>query len=198
MFFTPDFEAQFSHREFDFRMGSVLPKNKKLIADGLQHMSPESIRNRFSGIKSGFSERELNYLTDLDGINHYALGVQETMAPKRGVAVIRLVRLENDPRSAEVAITIIDSYQRQGLGSFLLDLVILAALERNIETLTFTYLRQNVGIERLIHKKGRPLPGPKDRDHVQYGLDLNRDDVEKVKARLRHSLPQIENYHLKT
>lgn len=193
MFFSPDFEARFEHRGKELRVGSVLPHNKKLIADGLQYMSPESIRNRFLGIKSGFSDRELNYLTNLDGLNHYALGVQEMFDENRGVAIIRMVRLQEDPDTAEIAITIIDSYQRQGLGSLLLDLILLAALERNIKNVFFTYLPQNSGIEKLIQKKGAHIAGERSQDFIQYNLDI-RGQEEVIKARLKASLPQIDSY----
>ncbi len=195
MFFSPDFESQIQHNGRNLRMGSVLPHNKKQISDGLKLMSPESIRNRFLGIKSGFSERELIYLTDLDGKNHYALGVEEVGEEKKGVAIIRLVKSKDDPKTAEVAITIIDSYQKQGIGSLLLDLIILAALERNIENITFTHSPQNVAIERLIRKKGVPTPGERDRDYVQHTLKLNKNAEDEIKARLRPVLPLIDKYH---
>jgi GNAT superfamily N-acetyltransferase len=198
MFFSPDFEMILNFHGQPLRMGSVLPKNKKQISDGLKLMSPESIRNRFLGIKSGFSEKELDYLTDVDGINHYALGVEEIVGEKRGVAVIRLVRLKEDPTAAEIAITIIDTYQRRGLGSILLDLIILAAIERKISHCTFTYLRQNTAIEKLIKKKGVMFPGPKDQDYVQQSLRIEAEQEEFIRSRLRPFLPQIDNYHSET
>lgn len=197
MFFSPEFEAVIKHHGTELRIGSVLPHNKKQISDGLQFMSPESIRNRFLGIKSGFSQKELNYLTDLDGYDHYALGVEETSALKRGVAVIRMVRLKEDPETAEIAITIIDAYQRQGLGSMLLDLILLAALERRIKKVSFTYLPQNTAIEKLIRKKGSPASLTKNQDFVQNCIQIS-DEEELLKGRLRASLPWIDSYHSKT
>ncbi len=198
MFFSPDFEMILDHHGRALRMGSVLPKNKKQISDGLKLMSPESIRNRFLGIKSGFSQKELDYLTDVDGINHYAMGVEEVDGEKRGVAVIRLVRFKEDPTTAEIAITIIDSYQRRGLGSILLDLIILAALERKISNITFTYLRQNTAIEKLIQKKGMMFPGTRDPDYVQQTLKIEDMKEHEIRSRLRPFLPLIDSYHLKT
>jgi RimJ/RimL family protein N-acetyltransferase len=195
MFFSPEFECIFDHHGKSLRMGSVLPNDKKKISDGLKHMSAESIRNRFLGIKNGFSDRELSYLTDLDGLNHYALGVEELDGEERGIAIIRLVRLKEDATSAEVAITIIDEYQKQGMGSLLLDLIILAAFERNIRSIRFTYHPQNQAIEKLIRKKGAPLPGERDRDFVKCQLKIESGEEEQIKARLRPVLPQIDRYH---
>src|SRR5690606_37675640 len=92
-FFHPKMSFDFDWKEiYHLRVGSVLPHNKKQISEGLRDMSPESIRNRFSGSKRDFSEQELQYLTVLDGQNHYAIGVEERDHLKRGVAIIRMVR----------------------------------------------------------------------------------------------------------
>lgn len=184
--------------KFHLRLGSVLPHNKKQISEGLRDMSPESIRNRFLGSKRDFSEQELQYLTVLDGWNHYALGVEEREGRKRGVAIVRMVRASHSDREAEVAITIIDDYQRRGLGTLLMNLIILAAMEREIKLLSFTFLPQNDAIVRLIQKAGIPIPGPQNQDYVQLFLDLNAFDVEEIKARLTSTLPVIGTFQSET
>ena len=160
-------------------------------------MSAESIRNRFMGSKKDFTEKELDYLTSFDGINHYALGVEEDEGTHRGVAVIRMVRSELNPKEAEVAITIIDEYQKMGLGSFLLDLLYLAARERNIDSFSFTFLPTNEGIERLIRKKG-VSKFVRGHDTVQMIQSLNDVDESTVRARVRSILPAIDSGHSKT
>lgn len=176
------------------RVGSVLPHNKKQISEGLRDMSPESIRNRFLGSKRDFSEKELEYLTTLDGHNHYAIGIEERENLKRGVAVIRLVRASHSITEAEVAITIIDEYQRKGLGTLLMNLIILAAIERDIEKLSFTFLPQNEGILKLIKKAGVPVPGPHTHDYIQMFIEIKSLDVEKIKRDLSETFPQIQTF----
>lgn len=199
LFFTPEIRMDFDWKgKYHLRAGSVQPHNKKQISEGLRDMSPESIRNRFLGSKREFSETELLYLTILDGWNHYAFGIEEREKLKRGVGLIRLVRASHNEKEAEVAITIIDEYQKMGLGSFLLNLIILAALERKIETLSFTFLPQNDAISKLIHKAGKPIPGPHNQDYTQLYLDLKKTDVEAIKSQLRSILPLIDTFDLKT
>lgn len=154
--FHPGFRKSFELGGKSFIIASLTPADRAQIQAGLTLMSAESIRNRFMGSKKAFTEKELDYLTSLDGWNHYALGVEEAFGEQRGVAVIRMVRSEADPREAEVALTIIDEYQRIGLGTYLLDLMIQAAREREITTFSFTFLPQNEGIIKLIHKYGNP------------------------------------------
>lgn len=199
LFFTPEIRLDFDWKgKYHLRAGSVQPHNKKQISEGLRDMGPESIRNRFLGSKRDFSEQELQYLTVLDGWNHYAFGIEEREKLKRGVGIIRLVRSSHSEKEAEIAITIIDEYQRMGLGEFLLNLIILAAMERDIEILSFTFLPQNASIHRLVKKAGVPIPGPHNQDYTQLFLDVKTLDVEKIKSRLRPILPAIDNFHLKT
>lgn len=198
LFFTPEFSQEFEWKKFHFRVGSVRPHNKKQISDGLRDMSPETIRYRFLGSKRDFSERELKYLSELDGWNHYAIGIEEREKLKRGVGIVRLVRSSHSETEAEIAITIIDEYQKIGLGSFFLDLIILAAMERDIEKLSFTFLPQNEGITKLIHRAGVPVAGPHNQDYVQLFLDLKTMNISEIKTRLAKTLPSIGTFHLKT
>lgn len=199
LFFHPDMRMDFDWRDiYHFSLGSIRPHNKKQISDGLRDMSPESIRYRFLGSKRDFSEQELQYLTTLDGWNHYAIGVEERTVLKRGVAIIRMVRSSECETEAEIAITIIDEYQKKGLGLFLMNLIMLAAYERKIERLSFTFLPQNEAISKLIARIGPPIQGPHNKDYVQEFLDLQKIDLEKVKSQLLPTLPLIETFHLET
>ena len=192
-FFSPDFSIPFCWQGKHLRVGSVLPHNKKQISEGLRDMSPESIRNRFLGSKRDFSEKELEYLTTLDGWNHYAIGIEERDL-KKGVAIIRLVRSSHSETEAEVAITIIDKYQKKGLGTFLMNLIFLAASERNIERLSFTFLPGNEGILKLIQKAGIPLPGPHTHDYVQMFIEMKSLDLQMIKETLSQTLPEMTSF----
>lgn len=198
LFFNPEFTMDFDWRDrFHLRVGSVRPHNKKQISEGLRNMSPESIRNRFLGSKREFSDQELQYLTNLDGWNHYALGMEERDGNKRGIAIVRLVRASHDFKEAEVAITIIDDFQKRGLGSLLLNLIILAAKEREIERLSFTFLPLNYGIIHLINKVGVPFPGPQNQDYTQLFLDVTKFETEELKSRVAGVLPDISNFNFR-
>lgn len=198
LFFSPEILVDFKWGNSELRAGSVRPHNKKQISDGLRDMGPESIRNRFLGSKRDFSEQELQYLTHLDGWNHYAFGIEERTGSKRGVGVIRMVRSSHSETEAEIAITIIDEYQRNGLGTFLLDVIILAASERKIRTLSFTYLPSNEAITKFLMKAGHLVNGAHTHDYIQKFLKLDEIDIEAVKSRLAKTLPVIDTFRSKT
>jgi hypothetical protein len=192
MFFSQNFSFRLNWNvDVPLCVSAIRPENKKQIADGLKLLSHKSIRNRFQGGRKSFTESELNYLTNLDGINHYALGIEEAAGERRGIAIIRMVRSYHDVREAEVAVTIIDEYQRMGLGGLLMDLIFLAALERNLDSFTFIFLPQNEGIVKLINKLGTPIQREVSADHVELVLELKQVDQVKIKARVALFLPAI-------
>lgn len=184
--------------KFKFRLGPVLPSNKEQLSRSLKDLSSESIRNRFFGSKKEFSPSELEYLTNLDGWDHYAIGIEERERPYRGVAIARLVRSPVDPNAAEVAITVIDEFQGIGLGTLLIQLIALAAYERKLERLTFTSLPQNNNMLKLIQKIGHAQVGASAMDYVQLNMEMSSVDVSKIKSQLLPHLPAIGTFHSKT
>jgi GNAT superfamily N-acetyltransferase len=197
-YFDSKFKQDLKWRDkFNIRVGSVLPNNKEQISKSLRDMSAESIRNRFLGSKKEFSVAELEYLSNLDGTNHYAIGIEEREKPFRGIAIARMVRTASETPEAEIAITIIDDYQALGMGTVLMKMMVLAAAERSVERLSFTFLPQNEGIIKLINKIGSVTKASKAMDYVQYCIDLKQVDLEKIKSQLAPYLPTIDTFRLK-
>jgi len=60
----------------------------------------------------------------VDNLNHVAFGVKDSgRRGKPGIAVARFIRLEEQSRTVEFAITVIDEYQHRGLGTLLLEIL---------------------------------------------------------------------------
>lgn len=198
LFFKNDFRANFTWKDGShLRGGTIRPDNQEQIARGLQDLSKESIRNRFLGSKRAFSPQELRYLTEIDGLNHYAFGLEEQRPPHRGIGIIRLVRSSTEPSEGEIAITIIDDYQKHGLGRFLMNIIICAAIERDIKTLSLSFLPHNTGIEKLVNSFKATRPGMLTKDFIQLYMDLEKVDLKEIKSQLAPYLPQIEIFHSK-
>ena len=85
----------------------VRPADDGLLADGFARLSDRSRRMRFLGPKEALSAAELRYFTDVDHHNHEALGALDH-ARGGGVGIARYVRDRDDPRTAEIAVAIID------------------------------------------------------------------------------------------
>jgi len=129
-----------------------------LLADGFARLSPQSRWMRFLGTKTSLSAAELRYLTDVDHHDHEAIGALSA-ADGRGVGVARYVRHTNDPRSAEIAVTIVDDWQGRGLGTELLARLSDRARQAGIDRFTALVSTQNAAMAGLLRKLGACLAG---------------------------------------
>src|SRR5690606_7864857 len=100
----------------------VRPDDRELLAIGFEHFGPESRYQRFLCTKSELTERELRYLTEVDGSEHFAIGA--VMFDEQGgiqpVGIARYVRLEPGGEVAEPAVAVTDEMQGKGVGKLLL------------------------------------------------------------------------------
>jgi GNAT superfamily N-acetyltransferase len=130
---------------------TIRPDDKALLAEGLERLSPESRYKRFLGPKPRFTARELEYLTEVDGVDHVAYVALRGDAPKELIAVARMVRSATYPQAAEIAVTVCDDWQRRGIGTMLGDHLAMAARDRGIRYLTATMAADNYAAHRLFH-----------------------------------------------
>ena len=145
------------------RLRLIRPDDKARLLAGFRQLSAESRARRVLAGKQVLSEAELRYFTEIDQVDHFAIGAVKLDARGResdGVAVGRFVRLSGEPRCAEVAIAIADRLQEKGLELLLLKRLVKAAQERGFERLRFEYLADNIGMHRLIRHAGRRVAGP--------------------------------------
>ncbi len=136
----------------------VCSMDAPLLADGFARLSPQSRWMRFLGAKTSLSAAELRYLTDVDHHDHEAIGAL-SVADGRGVGIARYVRDTNDPRSAEIAVTIVDDWQGRGLGTELLARLSDRARQAGIDRFTALVSTQNAAMAGLLRKLGACLVG---------------------------------------
>ena len=128
---------------------TIRPSDKELLQRGMQRLSPESLRQRFLVVRSALSPAELSYLTEVDGENHWAIcGVLEH-EPSQGVATARVIRMAKGSDEAEIAVTVIDEYQRRGLGTLLFRHLVAAAQGRGIRAFYVISAYDNVAMQKI-------------------------------------------------
>ena len=132
----------------------IRPEDREALATAHSRLSPESIRRRYLSAKPRLTERELTYLTEVDGLDHVAL---VAVADGEIVGVGRWVRLPDDPSSAEVAVVVADDLQGQGLGRRLGLALADAAREHGIERFNALLLSDNVAAHQLFASISRRL-----------------------------------------
>lgn len=128
------------------------PSDKELLLDGFERLSSESRYARFMAPKARLTERELRYLTEVDGVDHFAMGAvrRHLVSKDEGVGSARFVRIPGEPDTAEPAVTVVDDYQGKGLGSVLLQRLIEAAWERDIRWFRSELLAENKASKGLM------------------------------------------------
>jgi GNAT superfamily N-acetyltransferase len=129
---------------------TIRPSDKEGLRVGLARLSERSRYSRFLTPKSSFSASELRYLTEVDGVDHYALVATPVGDPEQILAVGRWVRWRERPDHAETAVVVADRLQRLGLGGELGRRLAAAAARRDVKRFTATILGTNVAASRLL------------------------------------------------
>ena len=122
----------------------VAPSDAHLIKLGMDHLSARSRYTRFLHSITRLSERDVRQFTEVDQLNHIAWGALDlTHKEAFPVGVARCIRLDDEPVAAEIAVTVVDSHQKLGLGTILLGVVAYNAAQHGIERFDATVISDN-------------------------------------------------------
>lgn len=135
-------------------MRPINPDDKGRLVEGLSQMSPQSRMARFGSGISALSASELRYLTDVNQVSHVAWGATIDDDP---AGIGRYI--VDGAADAEIAITVVDRFQRRGLGRAIFEALAASARASGIETFHF-----------VIEPWNRPVL------HMLPGIDFVDDD----------------------
>jgi GNAT superfamily N-acetyltransferase len=122
----------------------VRPTDRHELAVGYEHLSAQARHLRFFTAPSRLSDADLEYLTNLDYKCHFAWAAFAFDEPDQpGIGVARYIRDPAQPDHAEVAVTVLDDYQRRGLGTLLLRMLADQARRNGITTFVSHILWDN-------------------------------------------------------
>jgi len=124
----------------------ILPGDRDLITEGLAHMSMQSRIARFGTGIGHFTESELEYLTHLDLVDHVAWGA---LVGGRPAGTSRYIRSGPDA-PAEMAVAVVDAFQRRGLGRVLFDALLSSARRNGVGELTFAIQPENRSVLAMV------------------------------------------------
>ncbi|MDJ0698656.1 MAG: bifunctional acetate--CoA ligase family protein/GNAT family N-acetyltransferase [Woeseiaceae bacterium] len=150
-----------------------------------QRLSPESIRFRFFGPRSGFSQHQLAQFTQIDYAREMAFiasgkndeGAEETYGVVRSWA-------DPDNVSAEFAIIVDDSFRGEGLGSLLLQKMIDYTRRRGTLEIMGTVLPENRPMQRLAKRLGFSSRYSAEEEAMIVSLQLNEPTDDWQRERL--------------
>jgi GNAT superfamily N-acetyltransferase len=126
-----------------------VPADRQALKDMIGRCSPDSIRQRFHGYRRSFPAQ---YLTGALGGDdrHFAL-----VAESAGTSIVALascVLVADD--AADIAVLVEDGYQRHGIGSTMLRMLIGYTDHRGIATVQATVLAEQEWILQLLRGYG--------------------------------------------
>lgn len=137
----------------NFEIRPIQPEDKEGLKQGLAKLSAESKRQRFFSSRKDFTDKELAFFTEVDQHNHIAyVAVSKKADGPHPAGSARCVRdvMHGRPDFAELAITIVDEYQGQGLGKALLEVLAEKARKENIHFLYGDFSVSNIKILKLL------------------------------------------------
>ncbi len=135
----------------------IRPTDADSLQLGLKRLSPEGRAYRFLHSRSRFSDKELHFLTHCDNIDHFALILtilDESGHEQDAVGVTRFIRDKKIPTQAEVAIVLVDEWQRRGGGTQLLAALADIARQAGITHWQTFSLLDNAATPRLLAHTG--------------------------------------------
>lgn len=127
-------------------LSPIRPQDRGLLVAGFDLMSPESRYARFGSGLSRLSESEVRYLTEVDHVDHVAWGATIAEEP---AGVGRFIR-SADAGCAEVAVAVVDVYQRRGLGRSLFNALVASARAVGVDSFCFSVHPANRGVLAMI------------------------------------------------
>ena len=137
----------------------IRPADKAVLSDAFGRLSDESRYRRFLSPLPELRPMDLLYLTEVDHHDHEALVAFDARTGD-GVGVARYVRSREDPEAAEFAVTIVDDWQRRGLGTELLKRLTERAREEGLRRFTASVLAENREMLGLLEELGSFRIGP--------------------------------------
>ncbi|MGH1575131.1 GNAT family N-acetyltransferase [Methylobacterium sp. P31] len=150
---------------------ALRPDDRDGVLTAVEHTSPQSLYRRFFGAKRHFTDKEIAFFLNVDFTSHVALvAVAEEAGERVIVGGARYVVTQ--PGQAEVAFTVIDQYQDQGIGAALMRHLIGIARKSGLTGLTAEVLPNNAPMLSLFERCGLPLKMRRDAGAVHVALQL--------------------------
>ena len=133
----------------------ILPSDKDGLRHGFDRLSDVSRYRRFLSPMTRLPDDLIVRFTEIDYVDHFAWVALDVHRPAEpGVGVARYIRNAKAPRTADMAIAIVDDYQGQGVGTLLMRMLCSTARVNSVDRLCSLVLWENLPMRRLLARLG--------------------------------------------
>lgn len=149
----------------------IAPDDKAGLVAAIEQSSPEAIYRRFLNPHGRLTAAELRYFTEVDHRDHEAL---LAIDPESGnsVGVARYVRDRERPDSAEMAMSVLESWQGRGVGKFLIRHLAERARAEGIARFTAMMLADNAPMRHVLAELGELVVLETGPGTIELAVDL--------------------------
>ncbi|MGC9961733.1 MAG: GNAT family N-acetyltransferase [Acidimicrobiales bacterium] len=166
----------------------VRPTDRHGLAAGYERLSVQARHLRFFTAPSRLSDADLEYLTNLDYKDHFAWAAFALDEPDEpGIGIARYIRDPAQPDHAEVAVTVLDDYQRRGLGTLLLRMLADQARRNGITAFVGHILWDNRELLETLSAAGARVE-PEEPGVARVAMDIPPVDGPRLLSVVRTAL----------
>jgi len=138
----------------------IRPSDISPLSQAFGRLSPRSLYLRFLAPISRLSDTQLRKIANVDFVDSVTLAAELCDVPEQPLAGIgQWVRGSSDPQVAELALTVVDEYQRRGVGLALLHRLAQLAEERGVHWFEAIVLAGNVAVRSGLNRLGAQQVG---------------------------------------
>ncbi|MGO9954448.1 MAG: GNAT family N-acetyltransferase [Solirubrobacteraceae bacterium] len=158
--------------------------DRQAFVEAFERLGETSRYRRFLTPHGPLSDAEVSYFTDVDHHDHEAMVAVDAVT-KAGVGVARYVRSTVDHAVAELAVAVVDDWQRRGVGTRLVAALAARARSEGIRSFSAMMLAENDLMLKLINDLGTVRDKRTESGTVELIVDLPDRGLGRLARLLR-------------
>jgi RimJ/RimL family protein N-acetyltransferase len=163
----------------------IAADDKERVVDAFNRLSDESRQRRFLTPATALSAEDLHYLTEVDHRRHEAL-VAVDPADGSFVGTARYVQVPGEREAAEVAVAVVDDWQRRGVATALLAALSVRARANGVERFRAYVSSDNAVVRNALQRAGATRAPGDGAEELEFEVDVPRDGLgERLGTALR-------------
>ncbi len=172
------------------RLRRIRSTDRQKLLEHFKGLSPGSSYNRFFCVRKEWSDRELKRLTEPNFVSHVALVATIENGPEERIVGEGRYVIEGSEPIAELALSVLDTYQNRGSGTLLLVHLLQRARRAGVIRLYGDVLAANHKTIRFLLKRGFSPRHPSESGVIR--LSLATASVDSGPLKLLGVQPSVE------